>query len=156
MTSYPVLNVWRPPIQQLRGPQLGQDVMGRVEVRDAQTGAFIKDASVVLTGPAGATAQATDEGGNVTIDRSDYFAATRASIPTGVSYRISAEGYATQERPFVIGQFETFDMVPTPTQDVQPTVPGGEPEPPSGEAEIPWGWIAGGIGAAVLIAVVAS
>lgn len=149
---YPVS--WRPV--QFRGlgftprlesprPHLGQaDFMGRVEVLDAETGAYLQGARVSIVWPTGSFVKETDQGGNASFPSSEFIADVPEDVEKGdVFYRVEAQGYKSQEKQFIPDQITVFNMTPSVTSDVS-----------GGSADIPWVLIGAGFGVIALASVI--
>lgn len=142
---------------------------GRVEVKDAETGAFIKGAAVQLNADGKANIDITDDGGNAAFTNISMMSRS----PT---YMVTAFGYAQRTVPakdrevVVIGLIKQSGAssrggrvqnnvlrfsrqkpgMLAPTSQEAQTGPAGASKP------VPWLWIGIGSTALVLVAIIAS
>lgn len=86
-----------------------QEIVARVEVRDAESEVYIPGADVSVAYPGGEVSKRTDAGGNASFSRRDFGQLT-PDVLRGSIYRVEKPGYQAAEKPFAEGQITSFSL----------------------------------------------
>lgn len=120
-----------------RSRSLSQVANARVEVVDAESGAFIPGAEVSVLWPGGRAYKIADAGGNAAFSGQDF---ARAGMPGNISsgdlsIEVQKPGYETRRVPF------RADEVVSVALDLSPWY-----------KRVPvWGWVAGAVGLGLVL-----
>lgn len=120
-----------------RARSLSQVANARVEVVDAESGAFIPGAEVSVVWAGGQVTKTSDAGGNVSFSGADF---TRAGMPgrissSDLSIEAGKSGYQTRRVPFRAGEVVSVALDLSPWYKRVPV----------------WGWVAGAIGLGLVV-----
>ncbi len=100
-------------------------VIGRIEVIDYVTDAYVPDATVTLLFSGGQVSKKTSMGGDASFSLSDLGGLSEDALRSA-TYLIERSGYEPQETPFLEREIVTVALVP----DTQVIVNGAPPEFP--------------------------
>lgn len=84
-------------------------VIGRVEVRDYETDAYLPDATVTLMFDGGNVSRRTGIGGDAAFSLSDLGGLSSDALRSAI-YRIGKTGYEPQETPFIEREIVTVSL----------------------------------------------